>query len=285
MRVSRADREFGAGVVRHRVRSGRWQRPCRGVIVLHNAPLTEVERDAVALASASPRSALAGPAALRHDGFDAKRDGTFLVLPTGARPPSWGEAVVHWSGELRTDDVHPNRTPRRTRPSRSVLDAASWHRQEQYARWVVIAAMQAGLVTAGQLRDALGRRGPCRHRAVITASILDAEGGIDSLPERDFRELWHATGLPSPRRQQRLRTASGVYYLDVWSDHFDFGVEVHGIPHHAVDQWDRDLLRANEVAIGGRRTLVFSSFAVRRHPDVVAAQILRMARSPRTAAG
>lgn len=277
MRVDAANAAYGRATVRHRVESGRWQRPCRGVVVLHNGPLSESERDAVALASGSPLGALAGPTALRYDGFSANRPGTFVVVPAGARTPSWTGATVHWSGELDERDVHPARSPRRTRPARSVLDCASWHPNERYARWVVIAALQHGLVTTRQLREALTRRGPCRHRGVIIASILDAAGGIQSLPERDFNAIWAETGLPAPERQVKVRGPDGRYYLDVWSEALDFAVEVHGIPHLAVTQWDRDLHRANEVVITGRRTLVFSSYAIRRHRVTVADQLVRMA--------
>ncbi len=270
---------FGAWPVRRRIRDGIWTRPCRGVVVIHNGPLSQHERDLLALASSPPRSALAGAAALRHDGFDARDARHLVVLPSGARAPSWQGATPHWSGALDDDDVHPERRPRRTRPARSVLYAASWHGNERYARWIVISALQSGLVTTRHLREALTRRGRCRHRSVIVSSILDASGGIQSVPERDFAAIWRASGLPRASRQEAVRGPSGRFYLDVWCEQFGFGVEVHGIPHLAVEQWDDDLVRANEVVITGRHCLTFSSYAVRHHPGSVLDQLDRMARA------
>lgn len=279
MRTSDANARHGAWFTRSEISRGRWQRPCRGVVVLHNATLTQAERDLVALLSSRRGSALSGPSALRLDGFDVRDGRHHVSLPAGAKPPSWEDATAHYSHELTDLDVHPARTPRRTRPARSVIDAAAWHPDERYARWVVIGAIQAGIVTTRHLREALTRRGMCRHRGVIVSSILDAAGGIQSLPEGDFEQIWRATGLSPASRQQPVRGRDGRYYLDVWSDALGFGVEIHGIPHLAVENWDRDLVRANEITIRGRSGLTFSSYAVRNQPEQVMDQLDRMARA------
>lgn len=279
MRTSEANARHGTWFTRSEIDRGRWQRPCRGVVVLHNATLSPAERDLVALLSSRRGSALSGPSALRLDGFDVRDSRHHVSLPAGAKPPSWEETTAHYSHELTDLDVHPTRVPRRTRPARSVLDAASWHANERYARWVVIGAIQAGIVTTRHLREALTRRGMCRHRGVIVTSILDAAGGVQSLPEGDFEQIWTATGLPPATRQQPVRGRDGRYYLDVWSEALRFGVEIHGIPHLAVENWDRDLVRANEITIRGRSGLTFSSYAVRNQPDQVMDQLDRMARA------
>jgi len=279
MRTAEAVERFGRGAVRNNLGRGRWQRPCRGVIVLHNGPLEPMEQEAIALASGSPRSALAGRTALTHDGFQGfDDDRCHVVLPSGARGPSMPGLVVHWSTMLDERDVHPTRSPRRTRPARSLLDLASWSRNPRFARAVVIAGLQQGLVTTRLLREALSRRGPCRHRALIVQSILDAAGGIQSLPERDFTTIWDALSLPPPTRQRATYGPNGRYFLDVTSA-LGFSVEVHGIPHLGVAHWDADLVRANEIVIGGERLLAFSSYAIRHEPTAVADQLVRMARS------
>jgi very-short-patch-repair endonuclease len=185
--------------------------------------------------------------------------------------------VVHVSRELTPSDIHPSRSPRRTRPARSVIDHASWQTSERRARAIVIAAMQQGLVSIRQIREALTRRGPCRHRALIVESILDASGGVQSLPERDFATIWAATGLPILSRQRRLRRPDGHYYLDAYCEALGFGIEIHGIQHLGVDHWDADLARANEIVIAGEPILQFTSFAVRRQRRRVAEQLMAMA--------
>lgn len=261
------------------VRSGRWQNPARGVFVNHNGDLTAVQRDWVALLALPPGSVLGGLTALKYDDFTAFRvDTPVVVAPMGASPIGYDDLTMHWSKFLDTRDVHPLRQPRRTRPARSVLDAASWAVNEKRAREIVLAAAQHGVVHTRQLREALTRRGACRHRALIVESYLDAWGGIQSLPERDFDQIRLEVQLPRPERQAIVRRPDGRYYLDVWWKQFNLACEIHGIPHMAVEQRDGDLLRLNEVTIDGRRTLIFSSYAIRRQREVVKDQLRRSTR-------
>jgi very-short-patch-repair endonuclease len=280
LRTAEAHARWGRPAVRHRLARGLWQSPCRGVVVTHNGPLGADDLLRVALASTGPTAALGGLSALLVDGLTGFRTvPPHLVLPPGARTPSLPGVVVHRSTELSELDVHPSREPRRTRPGRSVVDAASWAPSDGFARIVVLAAFQQRLVGARQVREALTRRGPCRRRALVVESVLDAVGGVQSLPERDLGRIWRATGLPAIGRQRAVRGPSGRYFLDVWCPRLGLGVEVHGVPHMAVAQWDDDLTRANEVAITGVRQLAFSSYAVRRQPRVVADQLVRMAQA------
>ncbi|MCL3817820.1 hypothetical protein [Aeromicrobium wangtongii] len=267
----------GRGAVRHAIAIGRWQSPHRGVVVTHSGPLSPDEQELVALTLCAPASALGGLSALRHDGFTGfASDSTFVVLPEGAARPSVPSLVTHFSTDLGTADVHPFKEPRRTRAARSVIDAASWCDTDRYARTIVLAAMQQGLVNAARLHQTLDRRGMCRRRGLIRESILDGTGGIQSLPERDFDDIRRAAGLPAPTRQRKLKGPDGHYFLDAAWDAFAFSVEVHGTPHQEVARWDADLLRGNEIVIGGRRLLIFSSYAIRHEPQLVTHQLTRM---------
>ena len=257
-----------------------WQNPYRGVYVTHNGRLSTDERDVVALLASAPASALGGLTALRHDGFSGRStDRPVIVQPIGASMPAYDDATWHWSSMLDDRDVHPSRAPRRTRPARSLVDAASWAATDVVAREIVIAGVQQGLVRTTDLRDALQRRGTCRRRALIVQSILDAAGGIQSLPERDFDDARRQARLPQPTRQLRRRGPDGRYYLDVAWEAFDVAAEIHGIPHLAVQQWETDLRRANELVIGGSHLLIFSSFAVRHQSARVIDQVERLLRA------
>lgn len=270
--------------VRNELRSERWQSPLRGVIVTHNGPLSEDELEGAHLLNAPPGAALAGLSALRHDGFEGFRaEQTQLVIPKSSRKPRAIDGVqLHWSRFVGEDDIHPGRTPRRTRPERSVIDAASWTEHDRRARAIVIAAVQQGLTNSSRLRDAVARRGRCHRRALIIESILDAWGGVQSLPERDFAEICLELGW-RVSRQVAVRGKDGRYFLDVRIDSVGLAVEIHGIPHMAVERWNQDLFRANEVVIAGERLLIFSSYAVRHEREVIKDQLRRMAASARAA--
>ena len=103
----------------------------------------------------------------------------------------------------------------------------------------------------------------------MAESIRDAEGGVQSVPEREFALLVRRSGLPAPTRQRMLQRPNGRYYLDAdWSD-FGFCAEVQGSQHQEFVAWDGDLDRQNEVSAGGRRVLQFTSYTVRRRGDRV----------------
>ncbi|MBW9208778.1 hypothetical protein KV100_03850 [Mumia sp. zg.B21] len=271
---------FGAAHVRSRVYADVWQRPHRGVVVLHNGPLTAEQTTMVRLLSCSPGAVLAGPSALAYDGLTGfETDATYVSVPIGARRPSIGGIVVHWSAYLDHRDVNPARFPPRTRPARSVLDFASWTDNERYARAIVLAAAQQRVVRTSDLRDAMTRRGACRHRALVVESYLDAAGGIQSLPERDFDAIRARYRLPPPARQRAVVRNDKRYYLDVDWEEYGVGCEVHGIPHLDVRRWDADAGRGNELLISGRRTAVFTSYAIRRTPAAVGDQLRRLLQS------
>lgn len=119
----------GRGHVRAQLVGRRWQRPTRGVLVLHNGPLTTSQLAWAALLCCPAGSAPAGLSALTIDGlegFQTRSDRPQVVLPEGASRPSSDLVTPYWSTELTSRDVHPLKQPRRTRPQRSMVDEASW---------------------------------------------------------------------------------------------------------------------------------------------------------------
>jgi hypothetical protein len=93
LKVSEAIERYGLGVMRNNVDRGRWQKPCRGVVVLHNGEVSQKQLLAVALASAARGAVLGGLSALtceKFEGFSAPQPQ--IVLPSGARPPRWRDS-------------------------------------------------------------------------------------------------------------------------------------------------------------------------------------------------
>ena len=143
----------------------------------------------------------------------------------------------------------------------------------------MLASLQQGLVSARLMHTLLDRRSTVRRAGLARESVLDADGGITSLPEKDFDELVLVAGLPRPTRQRVVRGPDGRYYLDAECPEFGVAVEIHGLPHHGVVQWSHDLFRSNEIVIDGPRLLVFTSYVVRHEPAVVLDQLVRALRS------
>lgn len=277
MTTAEAYGRFGRARTLDNLSRGLWRRPARGVVATHNGPISPEAREYVLLAAAPVGAALGGLTALVHDGFDGfAPSSTQLVLPDGARRLDSADVELHWSEFLDERDVHPLRQPRRTRVARSVIDAASWSTNARYARAIVIAAVQQRLTTVRHLREALTRRGKCRHRAVIVESVLDAVGGVQSLPERDMRAILRELGW-RVSHQRAVRGNDGRFYLDIHIEELGLSIEVHGIPHLAVRRWDQDLFRANEIVIAGERLLIFSSYAIRHEAASVSDQLQRFA--------
>ncbi len=279
-----ASTAYGEAHLRAQLAGRRWQAPSPMVVVQHNGPLTSDQRMWVALLSAPPGALLHGLSAATRDGLSGfSPDGLTLVVPGSSRNPThrqlnlpaeWN-VNVRWSTKLGPEDVNWAAVPPRTRFARSILDAASEKVPERRARVIVLAAVQQRLTRPAALWEGLSRRGRCRNRAIIVESIRDAEGGIESLPEREFDLLRRRLRLPEPSRQRVMRRRDGRYFLDnEWPD-FGIRAEIHGIPHSEIRQWDDDLLRQNDISIDGG-LLVFSSYGIRHLQSRVGGQLLSM---------
>jgi very-short-patch-repair endonuclease len=278
--VSQARHYFSRDRVEWAVRSGRWQRPTSRTVVLHNGPLTDQQRIWVMVLTAPTCSAVGGLTAATMDGLSGfPTDKVDIVVPAGQRRCSIPGAVLRWSSRLGPDDVYLVRAPRRTKIERSLVDAASWSRSDGMARVLLIAGVQQRLVSPRQLRSALATRGPCRRHALIEETLVDIEGGVQSIPEREFTLIVKRRGLPAPTHQAIKRHATGTYFLDADWEEYDLGCEVHGAHHREIRQWDADLTRHNEITVSGRRLLHISSAMVRHDKERVGDLLERGLRS------
>ena len=262
--------------VRWQVGSGRWQRPCRGVVVAHSGPLTDEEQLWAALLAAGRDAVLGGLTAAVLDGLTGfEAPAIQLVIPAARRVRTvLPGVVVHRSRVLGTEDVHPVRLPPRTRLARSLLDAAAWCGSDNRARALLAAGVQQRLVRADQLVDVLQRFPRLRRHALIATTLTDIVGGAQALSELDFIRLTRRYGLPAPDRQVMRRDQDGRRrWLDAYWDEARLVAEVDGLWHMDATAWWDDMYRGNDLTISGLRVMRFPAFAVRDQPDVVAAQI------------
>lgn len=268
---------LGRAVVRWRLERGRWQQPCRGVVVTRSGPLSPDEMLWVVVLGAGTGAVLGGVTAARLDGLTGFDDGRIHVVVPASRQVEANmpdAAVVHRSRLLGLADVHPVRQPPRTRTARSIVDAACWMRTENGTRAVLAAGVQQRLVRPADLAAVLDRRGTVPRRALMRATLGDIAGGAQALSELDFCKLTRRFGLPEPTRQALRPDEHGrVRWLDACWESARLVVEVDGLWHMEATAWWADMRRENDLTLSGYRVLRFPAFAVRDHPEEVAAQI------------
>ena len=263
------------------VAAGRWRAFGRTVIVLHNAALTEEQKQWVAVLRVEKPVALAGLSAAAAGGLTGfEPDRVHIVVPhdTHTHAPAW--IKLHESRRFRADDILRTGGVPRTRPDRSLIDAATWSKWPLRACAILCAGVQQRLVTSDQLERELRIAGPVRHVAIMRSILGDIGGGGHTLAEIGLGALALRAGLPAPHRQALRREPSGkVRYLDAEFDLPDgsaFVVEVDGFVHLKPISWWNDMSRQNEIVIGGRPVLRFPSVTVRLEPEVIVDQLRRM---------
>jgi very-short-patch-repair endonuclease len=270
--------------LRWRVMSGRWQQPCRGVVVAQSGPLTEIQVLRIAALWAGPGAALAGLTAATLDGLTGFADrGKPADRPIHVLVPAFCPArrqrpslplVVHYSRLLGDGDIHPLRQPPRTRIARSVVDAAAWMASDRGAQAVLAAGVQQRLVRLADLTAVVARNQRLPRRAMIKATLDDMAGGAQALSELDFTRLLRKHRLPEPDRQaQRLDSSGRRRWLDAVWEAARLIVEVDGSHHMEAMQYWADMDRDNDFTLDGYRVLRFAAFVVRYNPDYVARKV------------
>jgi len=267
--------------LRWRVSSGRWQQPCRGVVVAQSGPLTEVQALRVAVLWAGRGAALAGLTAARLDGLSGFEDRgqrpVHLLVPASSpvrRERPGLPLVVHYSRQLGPEDMHPVREPRRTRAARSLVDAAAWMGSDRGAQAVLAAGVQQRLVRPADLLAVVAANRRLARRAMICATVDDIAGGAQALSELDLIRLVRRYRLPEPGRQAPRRDAHGRRrWLDAVWEAARLIVEVDGIHHTDAAEYWADMDRDNDFTLEGYRVLRFPAFVVRYRGDYVAGKI------------
>jgi very-short-patch-repair endonuclease len=284
VRVGSAMKYLTRDALRWRISSGRWQLPCRGIVVAQSGALSEIQVLRIAALWAGPGAALAGLTAARLGGLRGFDDGDqwldrpiHVLIPahcpirrTLPRVP----VVPHYSRLLGGDDIHPLRQPPRTRISRSLVDAAAWMATDRGAQAVLAAGVQQRLVRVEDLMAVVSSNQRLPRRGLIENTLHDIAGGAQALSELDFTRLLRRHRLPEPDRQaQRLDSTGRRRWLDAVWEAAKLIVEVDGIHHLDAAQYWADMDRDNDFTLSGYRVLRFPAFAVRHNPGQVARMI------------
>jgi hypothetical protein len=274
--VVRRDQLAAVGVTEHHVRAqlfaARWATYGPLVIILHNGPLTGLQRRWATLLNAGPGAALCARTALELDGLQGWGDDRIHVLVRrGARVPALPGVKVHESRRYEPGrDLHPAASPPRTRTERSAIDAAAWSRNSRTACGLLAAVVQQRLALPHRLTEELAAAGRVRHFTLLGRALADISGGSTALSEIDFVRLCRRHALPEPRRQRLRRDSSGRRrYLDAEfraRDGSTVVVEVDGAVHLLVQTYWDDMDRQNSLTVRGERVLRYPTVAFYLQP-------------------
>lgn len=247
---------YAAGVprwlVRREVRVGRWQRPGRQTIVLHNGPLPDSAKRWVAVLEGGPRAALDGVTALQEAGITTLDDQTVhVIVARGSRRVRLKGVSYHESRRWSEADVIRVGIPRVAAPVAAV-HAALWARTDREATLLLAVSVQQRKATPAELHDAATGIRRHRRRRLLADVVAELAGGVRSLNELDVAVAMRARGLPEPDRQRIRRRPSGRQYLDADFDDYEVTLEIDGPQHDEAAARLEDLVRDIGLATDGR---------------------------------
>jgi hypothetical protein len=249
---------IGDSFIDKRLRRKDWARVHNGVYVNHTGPLTWMQRAWAALLFYWP-AALSHESALKISGVrtDPKDDALIHVAVAQERRVHKQDGIrLHRVSRLPTY-VQPNRSPARIRLEHSLLDVASAATGNDRAIALLGDACQQRLTTPARLVEALRVRPRLPRRQFLLEVLDDVANGVYSVLEH--RYLTHVErphGLPTARRQRRVRQGRTVAYRDVEYLALRTVVELDGRLGHeeTLDRWN-DLDRDIDSAVEGDLTL------------------------------
>lgn len=275
------DAGFSKEHVRAAVAARRWQAIGRRVVLLHNGTMSLPQQRWAAVLLPGKPAALAGLTSAAEAGlvgFEDTRIHVVVADDSNARYPSW--VAVHNSRRFVAADGARNGGIPRTKPARSVIDAAAWQPYPRRAAALLCAAVQQRVTSAWALERDLTAAGAVRHVSVMRDVLGDVGGGAHTLDELDLGPLARRAGLPTPRRQTVRQEPGGRRrYVDAEFDLPDgqlLVVEIDGAVHLRPQTWWDDMARQNELVIGGSPVLRFSSTDIRLEPQRVVDQLRRV---------
>jgi Transcriptional regulator, AbiEi antitoxin len=269
------------GMIRARVRSGRWRKLQYGVYATFSGvPNREAVLWAAVLRAGSGAVLSHYTAAELYELTDWPSSAIHLTIPEQRRVTALPGIKIHIANRAELA-AHPTLLPPRTRLEETVLDLAGAARTADEACGWITRGVGRGLTTQERLRRALGQRARVRFRAEITEVLSDEWAGVNSPLEYRYVkwvELPHC--LPRSTRQAAATRAGRREYRDVLYDGYGLIVELDGRAAHPGDTRWSDIQRDNAALASGLVTLRYGWDDLRMRPCLVADQVYRaLARS------
>jgi hypothetical protein len=233
--------------LKNQLRHGRWRRLHRGVYAAFSGtPIRRAELWA-ALLRAGPDAILSHQTAAELYGLlDARSSVIHITVPHDSNPARCRKIpgiVIHRSRSIARSR-HPVLTPPRTRVEDTVLDLIECSQSFEEAYDWICRAIGRGRTTPERIRAAMDTRPRVRWRHDTELALGDASDRARSLLElRYVRGVERPHGLPTAKRQARVRQQTGNRYLDNFYEEYRACVEVDGTAAHPQDEQWRDKRR------------------------------------------
>jgi hypothetical protein len=228
--------------IERQLRRREWCRVHRGIFVDHTGELPWVQRAWAAVLYYWP-AALSHESALDVHGLRTtgqRGDRIHVSVGRDRRVGPVNGVRVHRVMNL-PDLVQPNRSPARVRLEHALVTVASRAKSDSDAIAVLADACQCGRTTPARLVEAL-RQHPNLPRRRFLLEVLDdvAEGAYSVLEHRYLTRVERPHGLPTARRQRRVRPGRTPAYRDVEYLALATVVELDGRWGHeeTLDRWD-----------------------------------------------
>jgi hypothetical protein len=164
-------------------------------------------------------------------------------------------------------------------PPIAAVRAALWARSDRETALILCMAVQQRIVDCAELAAAWSklRRGP--RKAFLDHVVLAVTDGAQALSELDFGDECKRRGLPQPTRQSLRRLPRRRAFLDAAFDDYGFSVEIDGSHHFELRTSVEDMLRQNDVVIGGTTVLRIPVLGYHLHRDAFMGQVERLLRT------
>jgi hypothetical protein len=266
-----------AHVIGGHIEAGRWTALTRRVVALQTGPLSTEQVSWFAVLDGGNECVLDGLSALHEQGLQGfPTDRVQAAVPTTGRAGRHELYVRRRSRRLSAEVIHPVRQPPMVRVGPALVSALEQNDLPLRGCALLAAVVQQRMIRAADLRPLVTAATTLPHRSLYVAAAGDIEGGAHSLLEIDFHQLARRARIPTPRGQSVRTDARGRRrYLD--ADFGSFGVEVDGALHLRPLTWWDDMWRMNDVVIGGKPMLRFSSVGIRLDSGRVIEQLQRAA--------
>ena len=260
---------------RRLVAGGWWQRPFRGVLVVHGGPMPAATRARAALVYAGAGAVLSHDSAAELHGF-ARRP-TTLVEVMVPRPrtvaPARGLRVTR-SDRIPVDPASPYRQPLpRTSGPATVVDLVARVRADALVG-LLTAAVRVGVDPEEIYRELLARPN-AKGRGPALEILAEVATGVESPMELRYRrDVERRHGLPAARAQVRGVVGGRWIRADAWYEGLAVRVELDGELGHPGGRTARDTWRDNAVGIEARElTLRYRWAHVAGDPCLTASQV------------